>query len=64
MALRLEETCRTVDTIQHVVARHDSPKTLLGIKVEMAHTTQEACDTVSYVRRHQTCYSTVAHSID
>ena len=50
MALRLGETNRTVDTMQHVVARQNvarQPKMLHGLKVEMAQTIQEPCDTIS-----------------
>ena len=62
MALHLEETSRTVDTIQHVVARQNvtrQTKTLHGIKVEMAQRTLEPCDTISYVRGLQKCHSSI-----
>ena len=47
MALRLEETSSTVDTMQHVVASQSvtrQTKTLHGIKGEMARTVQEPCE--------------------
>ena len=53
MALRFEETSRSVETIQHVVARQNvtrQTKTLHGVTVKMARRTQEPCDSISYVR--------------
>ena len=67
MVLRLDETSRTVDTIQHVVARQSvarQTKTLHGIKGEMTRTVQESYDTISYVGRRQKCHSSEAHVID
>ena len=66
MALRLEETSSTVDTMQHVVASQSvtrQTKTLHGIKGEIARTEQEPCDTNSYVGRRQKCHSSAAHVI-
>ena len=67
MALGLEETSRTVDTIQHVVARQSvtrQTKTLHGIKGEIARSVQEPCDTNSYGRGRQKCHSSAAHVIE
>ena len=67
MALRLEETSSTVDTIQHVVARQNvtrQTKTLHGIKVEMAQRTQEPCDMISFVRGLWKCHSSESHVND
>ena len=67
MALRLDETSRTVDTIQHVVARQSvtrQTKTLHGITGEMARRSQEPCDTISSVGTRQKCLSSEAHVID
>ena len=67
MAVRLEEASKTVDTMQHVVARQSvtrQTKTLHGIKGEIARTVQEPCDTNSYVGRRQKCHSSAAHDIE
>ena len=67
MALRSENTSKTVDTIQHVVARENvtrETKTLHGIKGEMARTVQEPCDSNSYVGSRAKCHSSAAYVID
>ena len=52
MAFRFEETSSTVDTIQHVVARQNSPEPLHDMKVGMVQTKQESCDTIGFVGKH------------
>ena len=67
MAFRFVETSSTVDTIQHVVGRQNvtrQPKTLHDMKVGMAQTKQESCDTIGFVGKHKKFHSSTAHIID
>ena len=56
MASSLEETNRTEDTTQNVVARQKlthQPRALHDIEVELAQTKQQPCDTIRCVGNHQ-----------
>ena len=56
MASSLEETNRTVDSIQCVGASENvtrQPRALHDIEVELAQTKQQPCDTIRYVGKQQ-----------
>ena len=61
------ENKQEVDTIPNIVVRQTmtrQPSTLHDIKVEMAQTMQEPCDTISCVGKQQKVHSLTAHVID